>query len=656
MRDVLASLISVPKEYQVAIEMTLGQTMQNIVTDDENTAKKLVEYLRKNNLGRASFLPITSVKGKKIEKINSKNINGVIGIASDLVKNDKDYDQIILNLLGRTVIVEDMDSAIALAKQNSYSFRIVTLKGDLINPSGAITGGSVMTKTVNILGRKKEIEELEQAISEIKEKVNKIKKEKTDYLSSIEDILSKSEELEKTKQQAEIMYATEKQKLTQIEINVTKLENKLAKVKEEIEKRKQEKQQNAENKAKDEEKIKEIEAEIIDLNSVIEVFTNQNKESQKYIDDLNFDITNLKISVSSFSESEASIDELVERVNLDIENSNTSIENKQKICEDLEKENNENKQKITEMEQEIEQAKQEVTTSQAETENLKNTRIEKNKLLEKLEDEINSKLKLIDDLKEQINKIEIKKSKLEVELEQVVNKMWEEYEITPNNAENYAKPENVAVVQKRVNELRNQIKNLGSINVDSIEEYKQTKERYDFMTEQKVDLEESSDKLKKIISDMTDVMKKQFQEQFKIINKNFGVIFAELFGGGKANLKLADENNVLECGIDIEAQPPGKKLQNMMLLSGGEKALTAIALLFAILKINPAPFCVLDEIEAALDDVNVNRFAEYLKKFTNEIQFLVITHRKGTMEAADTVYGITMEENGISKLLSMKLK
>ncbi len=559
-------------------------------------------------------------------------------------------------MLGRTVIVEDMDSAIALAKQNSYSFRIVTLKGDLINPSGAITGGSVMTKTVNILGRKKEIEELEQAISEIKEKVNKIKKEKTDYLSSIEDILSKSEELEKTKQQAEIVYATEKQKLTQIEINVTKLENKLAKVKEEIENIKQEKQQNAENKAKDEEKIKEIEAEIIDLNSVIEVFTNQHKESQKYIDDLNFDITNLKISVSSFSESEASIDELVERVNLDIENSNTSIENKQKICEDLEKENNKNKQKITEMEQEIEKAKQEVTTSQAETENLKNTRIEKNKLLEKLEYEINSKLKLIDDLKEQINKIEIKKSKLEVELEQVVNKMWEEYEITPNNAENYAKPENVVVVQKRVNELRNQIKNLGSINVDSIEEYKQTKERYDFMTEQKVDLEESSDKLKKIISDMTDVMKKQFQEQFKIINKNFGVIFAELFGGGKANLKLADENNVLECGIDIEAQPPGKKLQNMMLLSGGEKALTAIALLFAILKINPAPFCVLDEIEAALDDVNVNRFAEYLKKFTNEIQFLVITHRKGTMEAADTVYGITMEENGISKLLSMKLK
>ena len=308
------------------------------------------------------------------------------------------------------------------------------------------------------------------------------------------------------------------------------------------------------------------------------------------------------------------------------------------------------------MELETEKAKQEVTQSQIETENLKNARIEKNKVLEKLEEEINYRLKLIDDLKEQINKIEIKKSKLEVELEQVVNKMWEEYEITPNNAGNYAKPENVVAVQKRVNELRNEIKLLGSINVDSIEEYKQTKERYDFMTEQKNDLEQSSNKLKKIILDMTEVMKKQFEQQFKIINKNFGVIFSELFGGGKANLKLADENNVLECGIDIEVQPPGKKLQNMMLLSGGEKALTAIALLFAILKINPAPFCVLDEIEAALDDVNVYRFAEYLKKFTKEIQFLVITHRKGTMEAADTVYGITMEENGISKLLSMKLK
>jgi len=235
--------------------------------------------------------------------------------------------------------------------------------------------------------------------------------------------------------------------------------------------------------------------------------------------------------------------------------------------------------------------------------------------------------------------------------------MWEDHEITPNSVgEEYKKPDNVSETTKNVKHLREEIKALGSINIDSIEEYKQTKERYDFMCEQRLDLEDASAKLRKVIQDMTKIMKEQFEKQFKVINKNFGEVFSELFGGGKAELKLTDEDNILECGIDIEVQPPGKKLQNMTLLSGGEKAFTAIALLFAILKINPAPFCVLDEIEAALDDVNVFRFADYLKKFTKDTQFLVITHRKGTMEAADTVYGITMEENGISKLLSMKLK
>ena len=233
--------------------------------------------------------------------------------------------------------------------------------------------------------------------------------------------------------------------------------------------------------------------------------------------------------------------------------------------------------------------------------------------------------------------------------------MWEEYELTPNAVTEYKKPENVANTQKRVNQLRTEIREIGSVNVDSIEEYKNMKERYDFMCEQRVDLENTMAKLRKIITEMTNTMKEQFREQFAVINKNFQEVFIELFGGGSAKLELEDEENILECGIEITVQPPGKNLKNMMLLSGGEKAFTAIALLFAILKINPSPFCVLDEIEAALDDVNVYRFAEYLKKYCTNTQFLVITHRKGTMEAADTVYGVTMEENGISKLLSMKL-
>ena len=288
-------------------------------------------------------------------------------------------------------------------------------------------------------------------------------------------------------------------------------------------------------------------------------------------------------------------------------------------------------------------------------EQLKKERIEKNEKLAGQEELINQKFSLIEELKSQIVKVDVKKTKLEEDIQQIINKMWEEYELTPNNVGEYKRPENVATTQKRVNQLRKDIRELGSVNIDSIEEYKTLKERYDFMCEQRVDLEDTMSKLRKVITDMTSIMKEQFKEKFELINKNFSEVFKELFGGGNAKLTLADEENILESGIEITVQPPGKKLQNMMLLSGGEKAFTAIALLFAILKINPAPFCVLDEIEAALDDVNVYRYAEYLKKFAKDTQFLVITHRKGTMEVADTVYGVTMEENGISKLLSMKL-
>ena len=304
----------------------------------------------------------------------------------------------------------------------------------------------------------------------------------------------------------------------------------------------------------------------------------------------------------------------------------------------------------------IEQIKQEVTNSGTKVEELKQERIDKNEKLVNTENQIQSQFSTLESLKEQIIKLDVKKTKLEQDLQQVVESLWNEYELTPNSTEEYQKPNNVATAQKQVNSLRNKIKDLGSINIDSIEEYKKTKERYDFMSEQRLDLENTASKLRKIIGDMTTTMQNQFKEKFELINKNFNEVFTELFNGGKAELILENEENILECGIDIRVQPPGKKLQNMMLLSGGEKAFTAIALLFAILKINPAPFCILDEIEAALDDVNVYRFAEYLKKFCKQTQFLVITHRKGTMEAGDSVYGVTMEENGISKLLSIKLK
>ena len=655
LHDVVANLLNVKKEYEVAIEMCLGASLQNVVTETEQEAKKLIDYLRKNNLGRVTFLPISAVKGKKIEKANLK-IDGVIGIASDLVEYDKKYDCIFKYLLGRTVIVDDMEAGINVAKKNNYAFRIVTLKGDIINSSGAMTGGSVQAKTVNILGRSREIESLKDEITTLNTKLKNKEKEKEEYLASIEELLETIESLENSLQEIDIEYATQKQKVEIISENVDKLTGRMNKTKQEIENINNQKKEIAENKEKTIEELANLAKEIEELNTEVEEYVRLNKDDQTYIDNLNMDITNLKISVSSFEESEMSIDEMTERINADIENNKNSIENKKQQIENNKEEEEKLKAQIEEFKEKIAEIKENVKNSGSKIEELKEAKNNKNETLEKIEKEIETQFTRLQDLKEQLVKIDLKKNKTSQDLEDVINKMWEEYELTPNNAGDYVKTTDPNRTQKDVNYLRNQIRDLGSINIDSIQEYQKLKERYDFVCEQRLDLENSMAKLRNVISEMINIMKTQFKDKFKLINKNFDEVFKELFGGGKAELILEDENDVLNCGIDIRVQPPGKKLQNMTLLSGGEKALTAIAILFAILKINPAPFCVLDEIEAALDDVNVNRFAEYLKKFSKDTQFLVITHRKGTMEAADTVYGITMEENGISKLLSMKFR
>ena len=651
---IIANLISVDKEYETAIEMALGGMLQNIVTDDEDVAKKLVRHLRVNNLGRASFLPISSIKPSRIEKIKGK-FPGVIGIAAELVKFNKKYENIVYNLLGRTVIVDNMDTGVALAKENKYSFRIVTVKGDIINSSGAITGGSISQKTVNILGRGREIDSLTEEIKSLTSKIQKVKDNKQKYEESISEFVEQSKVLDQNMLEFNIGYATEKQKLVSIEESVLRLESSLQKLRLEESKILTQKDEIKNEKVKIDEELSGLEIEINELSNVIKEFAEKNSENQKYIDDLNFDITNLKISVSSFDESGSSIDEIIERIDKDIENYNNAITLKNKQIEELKVEDKQLNESIENLKKQILEIQSSVSTSADKIEKLKSERAQKSKESEQIEISITEQFNLLEDIKGNLVKIDVKKTKIEQDIELVVNNLWEEYELTPNTATDYKKVENVQNTQKEVNSIRSEIKDLGSINVDSIEEYKKTKERYDFMCEQRLDLENTIAKLRKMITEITDTMKKQFVEKFKLINKNFNEVFTELFGGGKAELILEDEENVLECGIDIKAQPTGKKLQNMMLLSGGEKAFTAIALLFAILKINPAPFCILDEIEAALDDVNVYRYAEYLKKFCSETQFLVITHRKGTMEVADTVYGVTMEENGISKLLSMKL-
>lgn len=652
---VLANLITVPKEYEVAIEMALGQAVQNIVTEKETDAKKLVEYLRTNHLGRASFLPIASVHGKKLEKIAKEKESQVIGIASDLVKYDKIYEQIVLSLLGRTVIVEDMDTAIALAKKNNYAFRIVTLKGDFINPSGSITGGSVAQKTVNIIGRSREIEDLGKQIQQLQKEIEKIQKEKEEFTDSNSSLEEEAQSLEASLQESDIVYATEKQKMVAIEENIERLEKRLERLRQENKEIQEQKEAKAKEKEELQKEVEKLEQQIQSFTEEIQKFAESNQERQKYIDDLNFDITNLKISVSSFDESQLSIDEILERIEQEIRNNQMAIENKQKRIEEQKQENKTYTEEIASFEKQIEQVKEEAKTSSLKVEEQKQLRTEKNQQLTEIEKEVSHQFEVLEGLKEQIVKTEVKKTKVEQDLQDEINELWEEYELTPSQIVDSVRPDNLAKAQKEVNDLKGQIRDLGSIHIDSIEEYKKTKERYDFMCEQRLDLENTAAKLRQVISQMTETMKEQFKEKFHLINQNFNEVFVELFGGGKAELILEDEEHILDCGIDIRVQPTGKKLQNMMLLSGGEKALTAIALLFAILKLNPAPFCILDEIEAALDDVNVYRFADYLRKFSKETQFLVITHRKGTMEIADSVYGVTMEENGISKLLSIQL-
>ena len=477
MHGILANLINVPKDYEIAIEMALGQSLQNIVTQTEEDAKKLVKHLRDNNLGRASFLPVTSVRGKKIDKVVTNGINGVVGIASDLVKYDKKYEQIVYNLLGRTVIVDSMETGISLSKLNNYTFRVVTTKGDIINPSGAITGGSITQKTVNILGRSREIEDLAKEIEQLQKQSKEKAAEKEKYSASIADVIEETAKLEKELQDIEVVYATEKQKMLSIESEILKLEDRLNKLKTEKASIGEQKENIVNVRVEKEQEIEKLSKEIEELNVVIREFAELNKDNQKYIDDLNFDITNLKISVSSFDESKNSIDELVARIESDIENSKASIEKKEETIDYTVKETEELRKQIGSLENQIEEIKREIANSSGDIEMLKNERIEQNNRLNKVEEDIENQFGVIDGLKEQIVKIDIKKTKVEEEIQNYVNELWNEYEITPNTAKGYKMPENVAQTQKQVNEIRNRIRELGGINIDSIEEYKKLKER-----------------------------------------------------------------------------------------------------------------------------------------------------------------------------------
>ena len=654
----IANLISTEEKYEYAIEVALGGFLQNVVVESEEEAKKMISYLKENSLGRVTFLPLNTITEVK-SNVNNKieKMDGVIGTATSLVHFDSRFSKAIELALSNVIVVDVIDHAIAISKKFKNAFRIVTLDGELVAQTGSITGGQLKNKSTGLIGRQEKIAKLKVAIEDKEKGMKQLKEQEILLEQEKEKISTQIEEILQNKDSLNIEVATLKEKLENVKNEIEKLtamkessQTLVQVLKEEIENLKA-------NILEKEARIIKIDEENLAKQEIIQEYARFNQEKQKEIDFLNEDVVNLKISLSSFDESVASIDEMKEKIEQDIKNFIEGIEKKQEQITQLSEKVVLQLKEIEEMKEQIKEQskfkleflestdalKKEKETIETKQEELDHNRIEQVKKIEKL--------------KEEIAKVENKKVKFDIELQNLKNKMWDDYELTVSSAKQLAKGISIEEkdLLKRAEKIRKEIKALGEVNIGAIEEFKTLKERYDFIKKQKNDLEETKNKLNNLIGNMTSIMKQQFSKQFKIITENFNETFKELFGGGKAELKLSDDTNILTSGIEIEVQPPGKKLQNMMLLSGGERALTATALLFAILKMKSPPFCILDEIEAALDDVNVHRFAEYIKKYSKKNQFIVITHRKGTMEVASSVYGVTMQEYGISKVVSMKL-
>lgn len=655
----LAQLITADKKYETAIEMTLGSALQNIVTTSEEDAKKAIEFLKTNRLGRATFLPISSVNGKcfdgnLLDQI--KRMDGFCGVASDLIEFDPKYKGIVHSFLGKVVVADTLDAGIKMARKFGYSFRIVTLEGDILSTSGSLSGGSADNKGTGILSRNREITELDSAIRSLTNEEGILGKDINTIINKLEVVISEITREENEIRNNELVKIRDESHLAQVEENIKKIEAKTEMLKQEKNQLARQETETLQELDKYVQELNDLEKDIADTKAIIAEYQEKHKEGQSVRDELHTDITDYKISVNSIIESLEGVKESVDKLKSEKDISEKSINRKNsektKNNDEIEllKKSSEGLRSIIKAQEEEKAGK---------TFEIDRIAEEKKVIEEELFDIVNQ-INLINKniilLQEDFNRIEVKKTKVEAEMETIQNRMWDEYELTYTNALELKKDiGSITQAQKRINELKNQVKELGPVNVASIEEYIKTKERFEFMSVQKNDMEQAAEKLHRVIYEMTSIMKKQFLEQFKLINENFGIVFKELFEGGRAGLILVDQENVLESGIEIEVQPPGKKLQNMMLLSGGERAFTAIALLFAILRLRPSPFCVLDEIEAALDDANVYRFAQYLKNFVKDTQFVMITHRKGTMEASDALYGVTMQEHGISKIVSMKL-
>lgn len=654
---VIADIVKVEKQYETAIETALGGTIQNIVTDKESTAKELIGYLKQNKLGRATFLPLNAIHARNtLENEACINEKGVIGVASNLVRVSFEYEGLSKYLLGRILVVDNIDNALLIAKKYKYTLRIVTLEGEQLNPGGSMTGGAFRNSS-NLLGRRREIEELKQSVSNTNKQITQEKAAVADLRNQVAKYREALDSYNKLLRETHIRKNTIDVNLKQADLKLSEI---IASYGDDIKEQ-----------ASIDSEILKISESRNQVSGNLNLLDNQNEAARKEIENLGktleakkseeaavaLKIENLKISHSSIEQKASFINENIERLCKELDNLE---EEKTSIQEKI----GETKELVSAKQADIELVKNSIEESERKItaigEKLEDLRAAKEKVnashkeFFKKREELNEKIIL---LEKDSMRLHNQYDRLEESYDSLVDYMWNEYELTYSYALELKSDElnNINDIRKQINILKAAIKKLGDVNVNAIEEYKSVSERYEFMKTQHDDMIEAEESLMKVIEELDEGMRAQFTAKFEEIKVEFDKVFKELFGGGRGTIELVEGEDILEAGILIISQPPGKKLQNMMQLSGGEKALTAIALLFAIQNLKPSPFCLLDEIEAALDDSNVGRYANYLHKLTKHTQFIVITHRRGTMSAADRLYGITMQEKGVSTLVSVDL-
>lgn len=654
---VVADIIKVDKTYEIAVETALGGSIQNIVTDHTDTAKRMIQYLKQNKLGRATFLPLTSIQGgSNFREEAALKESGVIGLASTLVSVENKYQKLAEQLLGRTIVVDHIDHGIAIAKKYRQSLRLVTLEGDLINPGGSMTGGAFKNSS-NLLSRRREIEEFEKKVSALKKEMDELEQEVDTLKKERAACYTQIDEIQNYLRKASVVENTAKMNMEQVQNKQRELAERYRRYKKEL---------------------KELDDEIREIIDNEDSIQMELEASERLEAKLNTFISELQVVLEKDRAQESIEMKRSEEVHL----SYASLEQQNNFISEnitrIEEENARFSEELEELSLNKENVSGEIKEKEIEIKQLQDTITESGELFKEIQDEVNSQTlkkeelnkkhkaflekrealsRHMSDLDKECFRLTSRKESYEEASDKQINYMWDEYELTYSHAEELCNPDltDISYMKKQIQNLKAEIKRLGHVNVNAIEDYKAVLERYTFLKAQHEDLVEAEATLVNIIEELDEAMRKQFKEQFALIEKEFDSVFKQLFGGGKGTLELMDDEDVLEAGINIIAHPPGKKLQNMMQLSGGEKALTAISLLFAIQNLKPSPFCLLDEIEAALDDSNVTRFAKYLHKLTKNTQFIVITHRRGTMTASDRLYGITMQEKGVSTLVSVDL-